>query len=539
MSQQKILDELTDLEEATQRIEIAKSTLSTKLDLSRLSRLSNFPPAISELENLNILYIGKTAISDLTPITALKNLNSFSLSFTAVRSLAPLSGMQNLRNLAITGSPISDLSPLQTCYELRELVLNNTPVCDLTPISKLYKLQVLLLSRTRITDLSPIADLLQLVTAAERQPQSGGIAFFDTPIADEYLKHLAKAPNPWRTFETISYLRRTLNLPEINSNYPRQPELPFDKINWADRIAQLQQTPLGARFIRRDDMLAIDPAGDETDIAVASETLTQQLHEGLRRRANECRSSAQRLDNQIGWSGFGEVTTAFFGSIDCETMLIPERLGTVYETLVAIGSFLELDGRLRATVGKSAADPLDPEVRRLFSDLIRIAAPWIRRFPTVRLLDDEAGAFLTRTELYEPAEIVVDKAAKANIISENDARLLQTVIDAAKRGEFQGQKAGARSIWSSKNLISALALILSFETGLINSRAADQSIIAAKGAQFYLAAEGEILQLFDDAPDDIREAIKLMIDDLRKKHGGDVPLQPQPIKESKRRREVD
>jgi hypothetical protein len=299
-----------------------------------------------------------------------------------------------------------------------------------------------------------------------------------------------------------------------------------DPTNWAAHLISLKQAPLGVRFLRGAESLQLDLSGDDNDRQAANDLLTKQLHEGVKRRAREFSSIALRVDNQVGWTGLASAAERFCTAIDRDTTDVPDVIGIAYDSIVSLGSFLELDARLRKSGAREAASPLDLDVQRAFSDLIRGAAPWIRRFPTARILDDETGAFLSRTELYAPTQGVIEKAAAVQVISQNDAQLLNAVIDAAKRGEFQGQKAGTRAIWSSKNLVTALAMILSFEAGLINNKAAEKSVIAQRGAEFYLRAEDEVLKLFEDSPADIRRALIAMIEELRnnsKQLPGDLP----------------
>ncbi len=302
-------------------------------------------------------------------------------------------------------------------------------------------------------------------------------------------------------------------------------------ISWASKLASLEQTRLGARFVQKDNKLTIDPQGDETDLAVAREPITLQLHEGIKRRAREFSEIAKRVDNQIGWKGLGAAAVQFRDAVECTTEDVPGRIGLVYDSTISLGSFLDLDTRLRSASGKSNVDPLELEVQRAFVDLIRSAAPWLRRFPTARMLDDEAGAFLTKTEDFEAAARIVEIAETTNVISAQDLKLLGAIVEAARRGGFQGEKAGARTVWSSKNLVTAIALVFSFEAGLINNKAAEQSIVAQNGARLYLKAEAEILKLFESAPEDIKQAVAALIDDLRRFPSKDPANLPQAPKE--------
>lgn len=429
----------------------------------------------------------------------------FLADLTSLDKIPPMGVLTELRGLNLANTLVSDLSPLRDLPWLRGLNLYETLVADISPLRELTKIRFLRLDGTLVSDLSPLANTVTLIQGANAHH---GLECSDILMEDETVRNLAEIDNPRGTIEIIGHLRDQLGLTPIDVKE-------LESTGWAERISQLRQAPLGARFVQRDDTLVIDPSGDDTDVDAAADPLTAQLHDGVRRRANDFRTVAKRVDNQFGWTGLGEAAERFSRAVNCPTADIPAHIGTVYETIVALGSFLDLDVRLRTAPQASVADPLDLEVQRAFSDLIRSAAPWIRRFPTARLLDDETGAFLTRRDLYDPAAAIISAAEATQIISEDDAKLLQSVIEAAKRGDYQGQKAGARGIFSSKNLVAAMAVVLSLEVGMIGNEAAPKSIIAQKGAQFYLNAEAYVMKLFEDAPDDIRQALLAMMDDLR------------------------
>lgn len=297
---------------------------------------------------------------------------------------------------------------------------------------------------------------------------------------------------------------------------------PVDPSNWAAHLSKMDQGPLGARFVRLGNSLVIDPSGVDSDQLIADENLTQQLHDGIIPRARDFAVMAGRVSNKPGWTGLAPGAERFRKAVDCDTHDIPDHIGSVYDSLVALGSYLELDRRVRNDPQSSSIDQLDAEVAQALSDLVRSAAPWVRRFPTARTLDDEAGAFLSKADLYEPAFSVIERAEATKILSREDAQFIKALIEAARRGDFQGSKAGVRGIWSSKNLAATLALLLSFEVGMIGNEAAGSSLIARRGAQFYLLAERELLELFADAPADIRHALLAMVDHLRKE-GGSLP----------------
>ena len=217
------------------------------------------------------------------------------------------------------------------------------------------------------------------------------------------------------------------------------------------RLSGVSQEPVGARWVERAESIAMDPAGDLSDAEAAAEPLMQQLHAAVVKNAKQFLPLAIRLDNSTGWQGISAAARALVENIDCEVGSLHLKLGFIYEATLALGSFIEQDNRLQRE--KDAfASPLDPDVRRSLSHLIRTAAPWLRGFPTVTALDDAAGAFLTRDDLLDPAAEILTAAKSTNLISAEDAVRVAVLMGAAERGEFQGKKAKTRVVGSTRNL---------------------------------------------------------------------------------------
>jgi transcriptional regulator with XRE-family HTH domain len=213
-------------------------------------------------------------------------------------------------------------------------------------------------------------------------------------------------------------------------------------------LTRLEQQKLGAHWVEDEGRFVIDPAGTDSDIAAALDPVTVQLHVPVIEKAGLFSDTSKRLDNAIGWHGIAGASERFLKGVNRPTGEIPANLGSVYSAILELGSFLEQDIRLQASTSSSAS-PLDPEVHRVLSDLIRTAAPWLRRFPTIRELDDEAGAFLTRKDLLDPGAALITIARDRELVSGTDADVIGGLLEAARRGELQGQKASTRSVAST------------------------------------------------------------------------------------------
>jgi hypothetical protein len=234
---------------------------------------------------------------------------------------------------------------------------------------------------------------------------------------------------------------------------------------------------------------------------------------------------ATRLDNQFGWHGIGDTARRCDDVLSVPTVDLAQRLGTVYDVALELGSYLELNQKLQSapdTIGV----PLEPEAYRSLADLVRTLGPWIRRFPTIRKLDDEAGSFLSKIDLYEPAMSLAVSAEVTGLISRSDAIQLRAIVEAAQRGEFQGQKAGNRGIASARNLVLAAGGVLStFFLGALSSDYATKSPIVSRAGTFIQTSERELLELFASFPLDLQQALQSMLGDL---HGTPNPDDPTP-----------
>jgi hypothetical protein len=412
-------------------------------------------------------------------------------------------------------------------------------------IAGLTALQRLWLDGTRVADLAPLATLTHMIDAVHKAWSSGsdgnailrwqrdslGLRFSNTPIAEhEPFKRFAALEDPHRTIQTINYLRRQQGLPE---HVPGVGGTERETQDALQRILQEPPSTLGARFEPTNQQLKMQPVGSADDAEVAAQPQTQQLQLEVRRKALAFSDVAFKLDNAIGWGGIGKGAKAFSDLVALECHIVAGDLATLWGLAVELGSFLEQDNDLR-TNGGGNASPLDPEVRRPLADLVRTAAPWVRRFPSAQQLDDEAGAFLARTEYLEPARHIFDRAGEQELISEADRRTLIALVEAAKRGEFQGQKATARSHGSARNLVLAgMGALAAFYLGAAQNNFATDSVIAKKASEVMLSAEKQVLGLFDDSPPDMKQAVALLMKKLRedeqRRKDKEVPIRPASL----------
>ena len=115
---------------------------------------------IANFRNLWSLYLGGTAVSDLSPLADLSDLTYLSLWGTAVSDLSPLANLNNLTdvNLQGVGDRISDISVLSGLPRLSSLDLSRGNLSDLSALAGLRPLSRLNLSSNDVSDITPLVE---------------------------------------------------------------------------------------------------------------------------------------------------------------------------------------------------------------------------------------------------------------------------------------------------------------------------------------------------------------------------------------------
>lgn len=302
----------------------------------------------------------------------------------------------------------------------------------------------------------------------------------------------------------------------------------------ARRASKLRQARGGATFEAAGDQFTMASGGDADDLAAAIRPLNRQMQVAIKDKARTFAELSLRLDNQPGWNGISRSASRLADLLTRPPEDIPDVLGLLYPAALEIGSFVELDERL-VKGEASYAEPLDPEVRRPLSDLVRNLAPWLRAFPSVREADDEASRFLIQGAELRPAFDVVEAAGSHTLLRAEDVAVFEELKDAAERGAFQGAKAGGRAKRSASNLvISVVAFAGTFLSGAVASDFSTASPLVHKIGHFLADSEASIGGLIEDMPQDLRYSISEFIAHLPK--GPVLPSQAPAITRPEQRR---
>jgi DNA-binding CsgD family transcriptional regulator len=301
---------------------------------------------------------------------------------------------------------------------------------------------------------------------------------------------------------------------ELYSWPPHNIQQLAEQVSIAEKVRGIPQVKLGTTFRPGREALEIDVEGDEDDETAASHPITQQLHQESRRKLDAFTDSAKSLDNQYGWSGITAANKRFIALLDRPTADIPKVIGQVYSAALELGSFLELDNQIRA--GElSYAESLRPEVRRPLEDLVKTVAPWVRRFPSAREIDNETGEFLSQITLVTHAQDATEAALRNELIARDIAEAVRGLLESSNREGPVSYKASTRGVLSVRNMVIAAATAATTVwLGAVGSELAPRSVVAQRAAEFLSSAEAPIVELFKDLPSDIQLAISMLINQV-------------------------
>ncbi|WP_157790728.1 DNA-directed RNA polymerase subunit alpha C-terminal domain-containing protein [Agrobacterium albertimagni] len=309
-----------------------------------------------------------------------------------------------------------------------------------------------------------------------------------------------------------------LRLGMVLSNWPPDNiEQVREKLSIAAKVRGIPQAKLGTTFRAGQETLEIAVDGNESDESAALESITQQLHQESKRKLEAFSEATKTLSNQYGWSDIDASNRRFVSLLDRPTEDIPAVIGLVYSSALELGSYLELDNQLRS--GEvSYAESLRPEVRRLLEDVVKTVAPWVRRFPSAREIDNETGEFLSQITLVAHAREATETALRSALIAEDIAETVRALLASSDRAGAVSYKASTRGVLSARNMVIAAATAATTVwLGAVGSELAPQSVLAQRAAGFLASAEAPIVQLFKDLPSDIQLAINMLIKEVNQK----------------------
>jgi formylglycine-generating enzyme required for sulfatase activity len=270
-----------------------------------------------------------------------------------------------------------------------------------------------------------------------------------------------------------------------------------------------------AQWAPRGEIVAIEDETRASDRSAASDPGQRQLQEVMldyaRELASLLASRRDRHGNMSNVRALREAVNAFAEIAALAPDALLEKLSLAYARTLLLGRLLETDGQTRRT-GEGEDPPFDLDVVGGLTDIVRLAAPWMRGFPSVAKKDDDAGKLLARPAALTPSRDFVANALASDAIRDSDAATIEALARASDPRTFPGEKAAKLTVGAANNLLWALARIVAAEqAGAIGPADVAARRLAGKALATLRGSRREIEALSETAPPDAREALRAVV----------------------------
>ncbi|MBL4663581.1 MAG: leucine-rich repeat domain-containing protein [Flavobacteriaceae bacterium] len=146
---------------ALKRIEEERLNPTDELYLTDLE-LIEIPVEVSNLRNLEALYLNGNQITEIKNLEQLKNLQILHLGNNQISEIKNLEQLKELLRLRLDSNQISEIKNLEQLKELQILHLGNNQISEIKNLEQLKKIQSLQLSRNKIIEIKNIEPLKKL-----------------------------------------------------------------------------------------------------------------------------------------------------------------------------------------------------------------------------------------------------------------------------------------------------------------------------------------------------------------------------------------
>ena len=119
--------------------------------------------SLSQLRNLQIIWLNNNEISDITPLSQLTNLTHLDISSNELTDVNALTSLNNLCDLRLDNNSVSDLTGIGKMSALEVLYLDGNGIDDISDLNGLKNLRALTLNRNSISDISALTNAKFLI----------------------------------------------------------------------------------------------------------------------------------------------------------------------------------------------------------------------------------------------------------------------------------------------------------------------------------------------------------------------------------------
>ncbi|MGR8831411.1 MucBP domain-containing protein [Leuconostoc citreum] len=146
---------------------ITKDNIKKLTYLSFSEKTGSLLYSLSGLEfatNLYMLYIPKSEVTDIKPLSKCKVLTQLYLMDSKINNITPLKSLNNLSNLHLDSNPFTDYSPIAGLTNIEEFGSRHNHIKNISFLNNWNNLKTLYLWHNDIIDIAPISKLSNLKT---------------------------------------------------------------------------------------------------------------------------------------------------------------------------------------------------------------------------------------------------------------------------------------------------------------------------------------------------------------------------------------
>jgi hypothetical protein len=274
----------------------------------------------------------------------------------------------------------------------------------------------------------------------------------------------------------------------------------------------LDQCPYGARVAVAHDG-ALDFASIETPADRATTTVPffeQRLAE-IRRNADALDVLATPLAERPGWHGLAHAARLLSNLLNRPGGEIAGIVAPLWILSTCLAAYIEHSEDAR-TSHLGLPEPLDPILLQVLREFVFVTGPWVRRFPSGRVLDDTAREHPCPLDEVEPGIEFFRRVRQAGLVRDDDARALWIALDAGSGVSIPAAKVRSWAIGTARNIgvvmVKELAAGPRDEASERGADAATHADVAQRIERVVVESESELMVLLSPLSADGGAALK-------------------------------
>jgi len=274
-------------------------------------------------------------------------------------------------------------------------------------------------------------------------------------------------------------------------------------------LRDVEALPQGSKVEIVNERAQIVFEGAEDDLAVATKPANQNAQARVRKRATDLLRGLAGHEEQWGLEGIVATVSDLAQVLGEPPAQIAENIFLIWDSLGALGAFLEADDQLRANpVGNRF--PLDPDRRGALEQLLQSATAFGAKFPEFRKLDEDCRKRQPRNRSIQPESEVFDAAAKAGRVEPRTQAILERERAAGERGE--GEAAAGQGAWFQGTVQKMVGGFIGAATPNVDGEGES----APEVRSFLVGNALPIREMFQELPSHHRATLRAVLEELER-----------------------